>query len=341
MMGPAARARLRAATIMSLLVLLPASAGAGCGSTDSGHGASGGATTVRVAFDSFISGTLPWVASERGDFADNGIRPEFRTFSQGVQALDAVLTDQADFAIALDFAALTRASSDQLRLVSGQGAAVPGFYQLAARDGISDARDLAGKRIGVLTGTNQQYLTLRYLEIKNVDPDQVELVPVPTPFELTSGLKTGKLDAGWVFGEAVPAVEKMDGVKLIASDAEAKLNETIWIVASKRFLEREPDAAARFLRSLVPAAEWTTNNTSEAAKIVSGFNHAPVEALERGIAASKWTLTIDQGDLASLRGVMDFVRSSGIVEGVPTDVKELVAPAYLRKAEPSAVEASW
>jgi ABC-type nitrate/sulfonate/bicarbonate transport system substrate-binding protein len=333
----AKRIRLRSTSALLAVVLaalLSYAAGASASSTTTTAKQDVG---VRFAFDSFINGTLPLVSDSQGYFANNGVHPSYRTFSVGVQALDAVLSGQADMAIALDFAALTRFRSNQLRLVAVQSVTLPGFYQLAARSGISTAADLIGKKMGVLIGTNQQYLTVRWLRLHRIDPRKVKFVPVPSPFELVAGLQTGNIDAGWVFGAALAAVGHLSDVKLIATDEGGKLNERVWVVASKSFLSHNPGAAVGVLKAFTAAAAWTNQNPHDAAQILSGLNHAPVTVLEPAITKTHWVNRINRGDIASLANVIRFARASGFIQG-SIELKNFVVTTYLRKANPGAVQ---
>jgi NitT/TauT family transport system substrate-binding protein len=251
-----------------------------------------------------------------------------------------MLTGQIDMGFATDFAGLTRFSTNQLRLVGVVARPQPGFYQLAARTGISKPSDLVGKKMGVVLGTNQQYLTVRYLRLNHIDPRTVTFVPIPDLLTFVTALQSGKIDAGWVWGAGITTVQSMSNAKLIASDAAGKLNETIWLVATKSFVAHDPGVVENVLKSFKQSISWTNQNTPAAAKIVASFDHAPVSQLTTQLPQSGWVLALQQHDLASIDNIVEFCRAAGILKGT-VNLKAWIDPDLLRRADPSAVNLTW
>ena len=131
--------------------------------------AANAADDVTIGVDFNILGSQVWVAKDKGFFEKNGINADVQPFAFGIDTIDAALTGQINFGLALDFATTTRLQSGQLEIVSAIIEPEPGFHKLAVNDTIQKPEDLAGKTIS----TELVEYTKRYFAQKNI-PVKVE-----------------------------------------------------------------------------------------------------------------------------------------------------------------------
>lgn len=270
------------------------------------------AQTVRIAVDSFTLGSQAWVAQERGYFQRFGLNPQIQTYSTGVDGLDAVLTGQADMGIAIDFAALTRMATDQLRIVATALKPSPGFHQLAVRGDVRAASDLAGKTMAIATGTAQQYVTLKYLMRMRVPVIRVKLVTLPSAFDMVSALRSGSISAAFVWGPAVAQAQNAPGVSILTSDAGARASFVGYLVVKKEFLASDRRAVENTLRALSLATSYIRNNMSDSAQIISKYNRAPSETVLTSLRSQNFVVQLKTSDLDELRSKAGFEYGAGI-----------------------------
>lgn len=295
--------------------------------------------TVRITVDSFTLGSQAWVAQDRGYFQKFGINPQIQVYSTGADGLDALLTGQADMGFALDFASLTRMVTDQLRIVGANMEPLPGFHQLAVKAGIQGPSDLIGKTMAIAPGTSQQYMTIRYLQVNHVPLSKVKIVQLSSVFDIVSALRSGSIDAAFVWGIGVQQAKSIPGVSILASDAAAHAHSVGYVVVRKDFLAKHFDAVVNVLKSVALSTSWIRNNMSAAAQIISSHANAPVDTVLASLKTQNFQLRLTSSELDSLRSVAGFAYGAGITK-TQVAVKKIVDYRALKVVNPRSVQLS-
>lgn len=299
--------------------------------------ATASAQTVRITVDSFTLGSQAWVAQDRGYLQKSGIDPQIQIYSTGADGLDAILTGQADMGFALDFASLTRMVTDQLRIVASNMEPLPGFHQFAVKSGIQGPSDLVGKTVAIAPGTSQQYVTLRYLQINRVPLDKVKIVSLSSVFDIVSALRSGSVDAAFVWGPGVQQATSIPGVRILTSDAAARVRSVGYVVVRKDFLAKRFGAVVNTLKALALSTSWIRNNMSAAAQIVSSRNKAPVETVLASLKTQNFQLRLTSSELDALRSLAGFEYGAGITK-TRVVVKRIVDYRALKRVNPRSVQ---
>lgn len=293
--------------------------------------------TVSFGVDSFILGAPVHVAAERGIFQKYGIRPVVQPFAFGIDTVDGVLAGRTDVGFALDFPLLLRLQTGQLRVVAAVIEPEPGFHKLAVRRGIAGAADLRGKRLGIAQGTLQHFVTIRYLQVGGVSPADVQLVPLPSLFEIVAALRRGSIDAAWVWGQGTDEARQIEGVRILTDDSAAQHRSYGYMVVSAGYLRSRPEVVVATLKALVEATDWMNQNLPAAAAIISRRNKAPEDRVLTELRRQHSTVSLQRRHIDALSGLLGFMLENQILK-TAIAVPEFFVIRPLQQAAPDRVK---
>ncbi|MDA8380922.1 MAG: NrtA/SsuA/CpmA family ABC transporter substrate-binding protein [Actinomycetota bacterium] len=351
--------RRTALALVASLMLAGCSAGAatsapgGAGGTTAAGAQSaapqGPPTPVRIGLDAFGGAVVVYVAQQQGFFAKHHLNVTIQTYSVGLDTLNAALTGSEDFGWAFDFGSLGAMRTNRLRYVAVLTRTQPGFDQLAVRTAtVKSPADLKGKKMGISAGTQQDYITVKYLQKIGVPVSSVQLLNFGTPLEMVAALETGQIDGAWLYGQAIQEAQKAKSISLIASDSAVISHGLGLLIGSTTFLQQHPDTTQRLLAALIDAEKWLdqdpSKNIETAATYIAAQLKAPVSGVLANIKTAQQTVSFQQSDVSYLEQLATFlnqVTSSGSnPSAAPLDVSQYIDAAPLRAVDPSAVSLS-
>jgi len=296
---------------------------------------------VNFGIDGFGSAVVIYMAKNQGFFEKHGINATIDTFGVGVDTLNAALTGREDFGFAFDFGSTGAMASNQLRYVAAIARGKGGFQQLAIRENIKDATDLKGKKIGMVTGTTSHFVALKYLEKIGIPASDVELIGFGDVLTEVVALRTGQIDGAWIGGgQAIDEAKTIKGVRLVADDTTVISRSSAYLIATRAFVENEPDALKRVMEALIEAAEWynaSDENKKTAAEHIAAELKVPVEGVAANLGRQEIAVTFDSVDRSTLA---DLIAFRELLPGATPigDPEEFIATDALESVAPSAVE---
>lgn len=316
-----------------------ASAGTTVPPTDSGVSATSSPAyeeaSVTIAVDGFTLGAPVYMAEANGHFDDVSLDVEAVPFQTGFEGIQALTSGQVDFAFGLDFAVVS-SSSENIAILGAVASPEPGFHKLAFASGITEPGDLAGGRMGVVAGTAEEYVTVKWLEQNGLD-GEVEIVPLPGPFELVGALKTGDIQAAFVWSTAVAEVEKDDNLSIVGDDSDVLQIQGIYLLARTDMVDSNPELVERVLSALGAGADDIAADTPAAAAIVADAVGGDPTAIEGSLDISAPGLAFSQAQLDNLLSIQDFLVTSGAIpEGTNVEASLRLDPA--RAVAPESIE---
>lgn len=220
-------------------------------------GSSGPADSVRVGFLLNVTHGPALLALQR-EFADGlaGLPVEEQAFATGPEEVSALLGGSLDagYLGPGPYVLAESRAPGRLRLLGG---VVTGGQEMVARpgSGITDVRDLAGRRVAVPAHGNTQDLTLRLLlEQAGLRADDqggsVEVVPVKNA-ALPEAMRQGVVDAALApapYGERLVAEGDAVRVPAINRTIDAWRIPATLLVVTEEFATANPKATAALVR---------------------------------------------------------------------------------------------
>jgi len=292
---------------------------------------------VRFGVDAYTTGSQIWVAKEKGFFEKEGIDAQITTFATGVEAIDALLIGRADMAVGLDFPIVSRIQGGKLTVLAGIFHSKPGFHKLVVSNDIKEAKDLAGKKIGIATGTAQHLVTMKYLEENGIAEDKVEIVGFTSLLEIVASLRSGRIDAAFVWADGTQKSTDGGNHYVLTDDAAAKRNSSAYIAAQTEFTEKHPELTVATLRALNAASQFIATNKDEAAALIAKNTRAPRDTVRDLLNYNEFALALTDYERAGFKEVADFLART---KAQPVSFETGVNPKFLQEAAPDLVKLS-
>lgn len=270
---------------------------------------------------------LVYVAEAKSYFAAEGVAPHLRDCASGRACFEQLAQGQADLAtaaellVALDsfnkpsdlaIVATLSASSQQIKLVARRSA------------GIEAPAQLQGKRIGSVPGTSAQYFLDTWLLFHEVDPRQVQFVPLPAE-QLAGALQRREVDAVAIWEpHAAKALAALAG-DVAALPGPRVYTQRFNLVTSRRALAR--------------AERLVAERPAEAAAILKARLQIDTPLAEAALTEHEHGLRLDAALLATMDSQTRWALREGHVAAGqrPGNLLRSVEAAPLRHAVPGAV----
>jgi NitT/TauT family transport system substrate-binding protein len=273
---------------------------AGCWRND-GPSTAPKAESVTVAMPSGLRGALVLLAGEKRYFADQGLEVTLKQVATGAAAIDAVHGGQADLALSAEtpfvLAVLDRKNVRVLARVYRSRTFVS---MIARRDrGIARARDLAGKRIGIVSGGFADYFAELYLELQGIEPGQFTRVSLAED-KVEGALISGDVDAVATWHPYSTQLIARLGPQAIVFNDPAIYQIRFDLVARPDFAGSRPEVARRFFLALESALDFLRDNPKQAERLIVDATKEDAELSAAIWRAYDYTLTLDESLLSGL-----------------------------------------
>jgi NitT/TauT family transport system substrate-binding protein len=243
----------------------------GCGSKQS---ASGGRTSLKVAYLGLTCEAPIFVAAEKGLYEEEGLDVELvKTDWDGLR--EGLGTGNFDANHTLIMYLLKPIEQGVDVKITGGIHTGCLRLQVAAKSDLKSPSQLKGKKIGVPThlGSPPYLFSSRVLAARGVDPrpekGDVQWVPFP-PAELGLAVEKGLVDAVCTADPIGTILVGKGLVKTIADmavDAPYSEEYCCAAVVSGKLARKDPEAAAKVTRALLKAARWVEENPTAAAHL--------------------------------------------------------------------------
>jgi NitT/TauT family transport system substrate-binding protein len=260
-------------------------------------GASGPATaqtalpTVRIGTLAIDAGGEAYYGTDTGIFAANGVNPHVVTLSAGAAIVAAILGGDLDVGASnpLQVATAIARGIPVAMLAPGclysKRDASPNLF-VAKASAITKPKDLIGATLGVATlGDFNQLSLYAWLDANGVPRDSVKFVELKFS-EMAQALQRGTVQAGLMAAPAKTEALQAGLVREFADTYLAIMPEfcpLAW-VASRSWVQKNPDVAKSVANGLYATAKWANVNTRESGTILakySGVDPAVVATMTR------------------------------------------------------------
>lgn len=276
--------RTKIALLLAALLLL-----AGCGGTDSSEaeGAAGeaGPTTIKVAhLPSALFAPL-YVADAKGYFEEEGLTLELEAIKSGQDGIPLLASGKLDVMVAGFSAGMFNALSSGLEfeIVGSMGISTgdpensPTALEVATSAGISDIKDLKGKKIAAAGGSGATggYLLAQVLSEADLTLKDVEVVNLSNP-DMEAALGNGSIDAALASAPFTTSMEA-NGVATPIGVPEEGTTGT-GVMFGPEYAGTE--SAKKFFKALVKGAQDTQGDLSSNDEILQIIADATGQKLD-------------------------------------------------------------
>ena len=260
-----------------------------------------------ISFGTFFGSSEPYaelvyIAQNQHFFAQNRINLTIRDYLSATDTLNAALNSQVNMAISSEYAfvATNVLKQGNLNIIAtidkSQSVSI-----IARKDrGIETISDLQGKKIGLTFQIAPQFYLARFLELNNINLQNVSQVNVPTT-EYVSAIVNGSIDAVVVSDSSISQIENQLPNDTIVWSVQS--NQLLDFVVSGKndWIIQHPDLVTRFLKSLVQAEDYTVNHTAEAQAIIQKQLNITSSAMAEKWQSHQFSLSLDQSLISAMQ----------------------------------------
>lgn len=274
-----------------------------------------------------------YVADEQKIWAKYGLDVTAVPFSSGRLALDAIVGGRAAFGTVAEtpvvFAALNGLPVRVIGRVNTHE-----VFDLVAKKSIRTIKDVRGKRIGYLQGSNAQYYLSRMLDRAGLKPSDVTAISMNPPDMVTSLIKGGVDAFIWAepFISQAVAFGKGD-VHVIRTPGLYKSYSSI--VALQSTIDKNPEVLIQGLRALIEATEYVKTHKDEAIAIAASKTKMDPEIAKKSWGDIRYGIELDPGIEKDIKEQAQWAVDSGLVRsrGNIPELSKVVVRDLLEKAK--------
>jgi NitT/TauT family transport system substrate-binding protein len=250
-------------------------------------------------------------------------------YTSATIALNAALSNQVNLAISSEYAfvATNVLKQGNLHVIAtvdkSESVSIVGRMDR----GIENISDLEGKRIGLSLQIAPQFYLATFLELNNVNTQNITLVNVPTT-AYVSAIVNGTVDAVVVSESSIPQIK-----------AQLPDDIVIWSVQSGRLLDmvvscrndwitQHPELVTRFLKSLAQAEAYVDIHPAQAESIIRNRINATDAYMAEIWPNHTFSLSLDQSLVATLENEARWIISNNLTN--QTAVPDFLNYIYLQ-----------
>lgn len=238
---------------------------AGSGDDDSGNKVD----PVKVGYIGDYSGTsLFAIADKEGLWKKHDLKPQMSVFTNGPLQIQALKTDDLDIGY-IGPGAMWMPISGQAQVLTVNG--VGQADRVIAQSGITDIKQLKGKKIGVPEGTSGDMIFSLALKQAGMSYKDVQKVTM-TPATVVSAFASKQIDAAGLWYPLIGTIKKqVPDLNELAQDSDfsSSVNFPNVIVGGNDFVKNKPDVAKKVEAVLKDAMTYRAAHQDETISLVA------------------------------------------------------------------------
>jgi NitT/TauT family transport system substrate-binding protein len=275
------------------------------------------------------------LAEDQGYFVRNGLDVALNLYPYEHTAMEKFELGEIDFTITSEFS-FARASlnpgSENLRIIAST-ATVLAQELVARRDrGISQARELKGKRIGVRLDSVLDFTLDRFLILHAIAPEEITKVSLSYD-DCSEAILKGDIDATVLFDLPLDNVKKQLGENAVTWSTNITQPHYWPLIAKQQTMAAKPAVAPRLLNALLEAQAFAITHPEQAdAILIRRWNFNP-EFLRRSHETTKLEVSLEQSMIEAMEDEAHW-----LAEKQPPENKR-EPPNFLRMIHMDALDA--
>jgi ABC-type nitrate/sulfonate/bicarbonate transport system substrate-binding protein len=295
-------------------------------------------TRLIYALPTTVPAVIPYVAIDKGFFGKEGIEIDGRMFPSGREALQSLLAKHARLQTVSE-TPVVHAILQGNDIVTVATVARHIEAKLIARPsrGIRSPRDIRGKRVATLPGTNSDYFMYRFLDHYGIPLGDVKIASMSPP-DMVVAYAKGEIDAYFAWEPHIYYGKKqVPDDSLVFYPGQLYQGRTT-VNMNRDYVRQHPDVVRRVIRALLAAEDFVRWHPEEALEVASKRLN-----MEPSIYKELWPeqvmrVELDEGLLRLMEGVGKWAaEKSGRKESLP-DFRDRIYTGALIEERPWAVE---
>jgi len=160
--------------------------------------------------------------------------------------------------------------------------------------GIKDAQGLIGRRIATTFSSGSHYCLMKYLEVNNVNPSDVDIIDMRSG-EITAAFIRGNIDGAWTWDPHATNIRNNGGVMISSARELADRGFATMDVEIVRteFAEKYPEVVKAYVRAMDRAVALYRSDPKKAGEAMARFVGITAEECLAIVGSSVW-LTADE-----------------------------------------------
>jgi ABC-type nitrate/sulfonate/bicarbonate transport system substrate-binding protein len=280
---------------------------------------------------------LIYVADNQQYFRDNGLAITIKNYSSVLNAVNGAINGEVNIATASEFVLVGDALTDKNILTFTTIDKVDQSLIIGLKEkGISNIQDLAGKKIGVFKGSVNEFYLGRFLELHNMNINQVTLVDASA--KLVDFLRNGTVDAVITGQPNINTLENLFGNQITEFPAQSEQSAYYNALCTNSWATAHPELIKRFLNSLSQAEQYIINNPYYVKTIIQNRLNYTSQYIADIWHNHRFSLSLDQSLLLAMRDEAQWLISNHLTNA--TAVPKFLDYVYLDgliSVEPGAV----
>jgi len=221
---------------------------------------------------------------------------------------------------------------------------ISGAQQVVVQKSVVSPNDLEGKKLGANFGTVSQMLAETMIQRYHLAPDKVTLVNLG-PADMVTALLRGDI-AGASLWEPWASQAVKGGAHRLLTGSESYvpgqtgpatiLGDHGLLIASKPWVEQNPQIVGAVLRSLIAAEQFVAKQPDQAAEVVGKELGVPADEMKGLMARNRYSMVIDAKLIRDMNAEADFLTRNGKLKN-PVKAVDWVYTSPLKKIAPQMV----
>ena len=228
--------------------------------------------TIRFAIPKSDWAGLGLIAIEKGFFKQQGLNIEVSYVDAGIQAMEALISNSADFVAVVDknIVDLDASVNKNISIVASTNISTASAIIARKSAGIRIPEDLKGKRLAISPGTTSEAYAEKMLQKYGLSIKDIDVIKIPAD-KITDTIISKSVDAISTWEPwASRASRTIGDDAAILKDPEVYAGN-MFLGASKEFANNNKATVVKFLKAMEAAADFVKNNPSEAQVLLANI----------------------------------------------------------------------
>ena len=282
---------------------------------------------IKVSYQPALYWSLPYyIASEKGWWAELGLKPTYSTFPAGVPQIAASAAKSWDVGGVGSVPAVLGAARYNLLTIGITNDESHGNALLASgakADGfVRNPASIKGQTIVLTANSTGDYAVQSCLQKWGLKKADVSIKSMGQA-EIISAMSSGNADLGGLWAPNIYTLEEKAGAKLICSGRDAGAIVPGAIIVRQEYAKEQPQNVARYLAIYLRAQKWSLAHRKEALAMMKKFYEQGGVTISEA-AMNKEFDTRPVFDLAGQLKIMDRSRGASEVDRWLTGIGEFM-----------------